>query len=48
MRMVKQIAFAIAIIVGSATVVDFAAPIAYAQEKKKPRAAISGLHDPMW
>jgi hypothetical protein len=35
MRMVKQIAFAIAIIVGSATVVDFVAPIAYAQEKKK-------------
>ena len=35
MRMVKHIALAIAIIVGSTTVVDFAAPTAYAQEKKK-------------
>jgi hypothetical protein len=35
MRMVKHIAFAIAIIVGSTTIVDFAAPTAYAAEKKK-------------
>ena len=38
MRMVKHIVLAIAIIVGSTTVVDFAAPTAYAQEKKKPPA----------
>ena len=40
MRMVKHIALAIAIIVGSTTVVDFAAPTAYAQgkEKEKPPA----------
>ena len=55
MRMVKHIALAIAIIVGSTTVVDFAAPTAYAQEKEKEKekkkaagAAICGLHDPMW
>ena len=39
MRMVKHIALAIAIIVGSTTVVDFAAPTAYAAEKKQAPAS---------
>jgi hypothetical protein len=41
-RMVKHIALAIAIIVGSTTVVDFAAPTAYAQEKKKQAPPSAG------